>query len=205
MTNTNALIRLDEIDVEIIQLASEATEIRQGLTIPTIGGQITPYTIVDLVGKLTINEGSVWYPYKERDLNLLTHHVIHHTAVNGDSTPEAVARFHSINNGWPGIGYTFYIGQDGTIYRVNRSTTKSFATADMNHRYISTCLAGSFIHGRKPTLDQLNAARWVHNVAIPSDVGKVLPLLGHKQGDQQQTTCPGTSFNEWRGIIEAPY
>lgn len=161
--------------------------------------------IVDLVDQLPVNKGSRWYPYRNRDLNLLTHHVIHHTAVNRDSLPIDIAHYHANVQNWPGAAYTFYINWDGTITRMNHTKTMGFAVYKMNHVYLSTCLAGAFISGRKPTDAQIRSARWLHNVQIPNELGRKLELMGHKDAPHNKTSCPGNNSKEWLALIAEPF
>lgn len=199
-------VLLSDLTVKHGELAELITQLELAETKeePT-GETLADRTVVDLTGSLATNPNSEWYPYRKRDLNGLTHHVIHHTAVNRDSTPQAIANYHAFTKNWPGAAYTFYITYDGTIYRLNSTDTASFATYNMNHRYLSTCLAGAFTEGREPTQAQIEAARWLHHVYIPHELNRSLPLIGHKEGDHQNSTCPGTTFDIWRKHIEKPY
>lgn len=138
--------------------------------------------------------------YGKRDLRLIEFHAIHHTATQRNITPEQVANYH-ISLGWPGIGYTFFIASDGTIYQTNELNTMSYATRNENHRVISTVLAGNFVDGELPTPAQLQSARWLHHLYLRQAIGRKLSLKGHKEIPGQQTSCPGTDW-DWHELIE---
>lgn len=153
--------------------------------------------VISLIGQLPVHPTE---SYVKRDLRRIEFHAIHHTASNRNVTPQQVANYH-ISLGWPGIGYTFFIAADGTIYQTNEANTMSFATRNENHRVISTVLTGNFVGGEMPTPAQLQAAHWLHHTYLPKLFGRKLPLKGHKEIPGQQTTCPGTDW-DWHELIE---
>ena len=76
---------------------------------------ITQPAMEELVDKLPKSKTDT---YPSRPLSQITHIAIHHSAAPANVTPERIADYH-VNNPshlWPGIGYHYYIGPDGTIY-----------------------------------------------------------------------------------------
>ncbi len=139
--------------------------------------------------------------YRTRDLSDLDAHVIHHTATAKTATVEAIANYHVDARNWPGVGYTFFITAEGEILQINALDTMSYATRSHNDHYLSTALVGNF-NDEKPTDAQIDALRWLHHEHIPARLGRKLPLLGHKEGKDQSTVCPGSTWN-WHDAIGA--
>ena len=142
--------------------------------------------------------------YTTRRLDGIVVHGIHHTAVARTVTVDRIAAFHVDSRGWPGIGYTFFITAEGTIFQTNALETMSYATGNENHRVLSTVLAGSFMNGNRPTAAQIDALRWLHHVHIPARLGRKLPLKGHQEVRSAVTACPGNSWDLHSVIGEQP-
>ncbi len=60
--------------------------------------------IIDIIDTLLKHESR---RYRRRDLAAIDNIVIHHTASRATVSPQAIARFHVRNKGWPGIAYHF--------------------------------------------------------------------------------------------------
>ena len=129
--------------------------------------------------------------YSLRDVDRLACHVIHHTAVEG-LTPERCARWHIDHNNWPGIAYTYWITSDGMIFQVNDLDVLSAGVANHNDIYLSTVLVGCFVKGKVPSDEQIATANWLHQIYIPSVLGRKLSLKGHRNCIGAATMCPGT-------------
>lgn len=140
--------------------------------------------------------------YRKRDLGDLEAHLIHHTATAKTATPQAIANYHVSVRDWPAIGYTFFVTADGEILQTNPLGVAPHATRGHDHRYLSTALVGNFNDDDRPTDAQIEALRWLHHHYIPDRLGRTLPLLGHKEGDEQITTCPGNTW-DWHDAIGA--
>ncbi|MCX7670490.1 MAG: N-acetylmuramoyl-L-alanine amidase, partial [Anaerolineae bacterium] len=67
--------------------------------------------VVDQLPKHAIN------CYKTRSLDRITHITIHHSAGPANISVEQIASYHVKTQNWPGIGYHFVIGPDGTTYQ----------------------------------------------------------------------------------------
>lgn len=156
-----------------------------------------PAEIVDYVDELPMNTDSQHWPYRTRPLSDITHIVLHHSAGLPTTPPESIAIGHINRNGggedgWPGIGYHFYIDGAGQIFKVNHLTTRSFHVGDDNGSTIGVCLAGHFgeVH---PSPAQLAAARfllrWLSAVVPGAQLAKHL--------DYVSTRCPGDTWPEW--------
>lgn len=112
--------------------------------------------------------------------------VIHHTAKQGNTTPEEVNQWHK-NKGWVGIGYHRFIERDGTITRCRPLYAQGAHVYGHNHESWGVCLAGDFRY-EKPTKAQMESLTHV----LKDDLLKIVPtvkIVGHK--DLYLTECPG--------------
>jgi len=155
------------------------------------------YQVFDIVDELAHHQS---YRYSTRSLQGLEYHVVHHSATRSTITPYDIANYHVNTLEWPGIGYSFFISADGTVYQTNYLETMSYGVFNQNRRSISTCLGGYFTEGRQPTNAQLKSFNWLHNTWLPSQLGRSLPLHGHKEMPGQSTMCPGNSW-DWHAAV----
>ena len=142
--------------------------------------------------------------YSTRSLDKITHITIHHSAAPANIPVETIAAYHVNNNDWPGIGYHFCIGPDGTIYQVNRLETVSYHAGVVNDYTIGICLEGDFRNGLIPTPKQIESAghlsAWLsQKLKIP-----VANIMGHKEYPKNATECPGDDWaagQNWKELL----
>lgn len=124
---------------------------------------------------------------------------VHHGAIgNADlATLRSYDRFHVRNRGWAGLGYSYAIVGDGTVYE-GRGTNVGAHTRGRNSRALGVCLVGDWSGRLTPPRLMVEAladlTRHLH------DTGALARLHidgGHGQAPGQSTTCPG------RGGLEA--
>jgi hypothetical protein len=157
-----------------------------------------PPGMVDLVGQLA-RDPAMAYP--SRPLCDIRYLVIHHTGAPADLGAQAIAWEHVTQNGWPGIGYHFVIGVDGTVYRTQDLTVVSHHAAQFNPAAVGIALCGDWSQAEPPT-EQLTAAAWL--VAdLCADLGLPLQALrGHRE--MVPTSCPGDYFiTAWKPRLVA--
>jgi len=95
--------------------------------------------IKDITDKLPKGKGR----YARRKLEQIEQVVLHHSATSSGS-PEAFARYHTQERGWPGIGYHFVVQPSGKIYQTNKLDTIAYHAAGQNTRSVGVCLTGNF-------------------------------------------------------------
>lgn len=163
----------------------------------------TPPFIIDYVDALPSNEESRWYPYATRPLSQISAIVIHHSAGRPTTPPESINIGHMNRNGggvegWPRIGYTFYIRGDGTIYKTNLLTAHSFHAGEYGNPVgIGVCLAGH-LSNHQPSAEQLQATRQL--VAwLRQELG---PLMLKRHLDYMPTQCPGNTQPDWFATLD---
>jgi hypothetical protein len=163
------------------------------LDMPSNGQELDIIDIVDDLPKHEVRQ------YSQRELEEITTLTIHHTVSPPDRTIASIASYH-VSRGWPGIGYHFVIGDDGTIYQTNYLNTISYhagsynAPGDENRWSVGISLQGDFTDSHPPQAQQ-DAAKWL--VAhLKSDLGS-LDVLPHRHMPGAATACPGNTWEQW--------
>ena len=124
--------------------------------------------------------------YKKRTMAGIKQIVIHHSADNG--TVESIASYH-ISKGWPGIGYTYVIYKDGTIYHVNDLDEACYNVAEQNSKSLGICLIGNYEKETPPDI-QVASLKWL--VKTLRAVVNNVEVVGHR--DRVNTSCPGKNL-----------
>jgi hypothetical protein len=155
--------------------------------------------------------------------------VIHHTDTPKTRTPQQIASYHVhgerknaqgkvIKEQWPGIGYHFLVGADGTIYQCQREETKSnHVGGEPNNFSVAVSFLGRFMktdlqgqpappEDQLPTAPQLRGAAqlvaWLmQKYNIPLD-----KVMGHRDVWVGATACPGDQWltgARWKGMLQA--
>ena len=152
--------------------------------------------MVEMVDELPRREDK---QYEPRELKQITHIAVHHSAAPASITPRRIAEYHvySKSHQWPGMGYHFYIGPDGTIYHTQDLHLISWHVYRNNSYTAGVCLAGDFTR-TIPPLPQLQAAArliaWLmQELRIPAEY-----VLGHKEFPRNATACPGYQWENER-------
>lgn len=113
--------------------------------------------------------------------------VLHHAAAKS-CTPQQVHQWH-LNNGWSGIGYHFFIRQNGEIYRGRPENTIGAHATNYNSNSIGVCFEGDFTAQSMP-IAQLEAGKEL--ITYLKDKYKITNVKRHR--DLMATSCPGTNF-----------
>lgn len=165
------------------------------------GGQVARPAIVDVVDKLMKHPTKKYLNRTQRITSL----VVHHTTGRATLTPYDIARYHVESRDWPGVGYHYLIGADGTIYWCQRHETMSYHTGVANGYTLGVSLIGEFMNGVLPTAPQLQSTShliaWLMQEFNISDLKKV---IGHKEAPEAQTACPGdqwTTGAKWKNML----
>jgi N-acetyl-anhydromuramyl-L-alanine amidase AmpD len=80
--------------------------------------------------------------------------IIHHTGIPAQIGADRIAAYRVETQGWPGIGYHFFITPDGLIQQTNDLTTVTTHAGPYNGESLAICLAGDF-NNAVPTQAQL--------------------------------------------------
>jgi hypothetical protein len=151
----------------------------------------------DLRGKLPVHASKHYNSRKLADIRSIA---IHHSLTTSGSA-EAFARYHVTTNGWPGIGYTYVIGRDGTIYQCWNHTVVSYHVGNSNKHALGICMVGDF-RTQQPTAEQyaavLDLVRW-----LQGQLPNALNVLGHSEyPDYAWKACPVIGMDTFRSNID---
>lgn len=164
----------------------------------------------------TIQVGYDHYPYlglrfpdaaerRLRDLMDIQRVVIHHSVTPGKEQTEedelatlgAIWSYH-LPKGFGGIGYHAVIFPSGRVYLTGRAEEVRAHVEGQNFDTYGVCLVGTFMQAPPPGAQLAAARRFVGELRY--GLGRALPLLGHQ--DLMQTECPGSTWPDWRGLLE---
>lgn len=138
----------------------------------------------------------------QRSLSEVKYLAIHHTASDDTQTPEDIANYHILSNGWGGIGYHFLIDKEGQVFYVGDISQARANVANMNEQVIGIGLIGNFTQGKMPTSNQLESARKLCEFFITDfqklpNINSWTDVKGHKELPNQKTVCPGDTWEGW--------
>lgn len=134
---------------------------------------------------LTFNEPLV----PLRDIQYL---VIHHTQTHGMNA-RAAHRFHQNVRNWAGIGYNYFIEEDGTIIK-GRGCFVGAHVYRYNRISLGIALSGNFdIH--HPKQAQLKAARKICLFFMEQCILQASQIVGHREFPGVTKSCPGKHFD----------
>ncbi|MBO9393685.1 N-acetylmuramoyl-L-alanine amidase, partial [Caldilinea sp.] len=148
--------------------------------------------------------------YERRPLSQITHIAIHHTAAPPRIGPARIAELHIAadptrgKEAWPGIGYHYFIHENGRIEQTNALETISYHVTRHSSYSVGVVFAGSFMNGKIPTSAQLRAG--AHLVAwLMQELNIPLARVwGHREFPDNMTVCPGSEWtqgNRWRDLL----
>lgn len=116
--------------------------------------------------------------------------------MDAQSVVESIARYH-ISLGWPGIGYSFFISKEGTIFQTHDLETMSYNVASRNQECLGICLEGDFSN-RAPRPTQWASAKRLIQWLLGNDLpGR--EVVGHRDIalPSSPTACPGRLMEYW--------
>lgn len=134
-------------------------------------------------------KGTFKGPLEPMSLQAVEYIIIHHAASDDPRLDVMTVHGWHQERGWAGIGYHFFIKQDGIIQAGRPLATRGAHTLGYNDRSWGVCFAGHF-ERRPPTLAQMQSL----DLLLPylKDLKPNLTVGGH--GEFQATLCPGKFF-----------
>ena len=113
--------------------------------------------------------------------------LIHHAA----AAKMTVEQVHSVHkgNGWPGIGYHFYVRKDGSIYRGRPEDCVGAHASGSNSDSLGICFEGNFENELMSSV-QKEAGKWL--VAYLKKKYSITKVQKHSYVNA--TACPGKNF-----------
>jgi len=143
--------------------------------------------------------------YDTRNLDQITHIAVHHSASPISVTPQRIDHYQvsSETHQWPGIGYHYFIDQDGTISHTQALELVSNHVFGHNDYTVGVCLAGDF-DDVIPSPVQLAATGHLLVWLIQELNISLQNVWGHKDFPRTDTSCPGKQWNTekcWRDSL----
>ena len=95
--------------------------------------------------------------YARRNLSEITTIVVHQTDTNdtGKFGVYDIARYHVNSNGWAGIGYHYYIIDEGTIFKTQELNTISYHASGWNTESIGVVISGKHRYDSSKTNEEI--------------------------------------------------
>jgi hypothetical protein len=144
------------------------------------------------------------FPMTPRDVTDIVTLVIHHSDGAPDQSPLDVDAEHRAE-GWAMIGYNFFIGGDGTVYRGRPTNVVPSAAYGYNTPSVDVCLAGDFEPGTSgfqaevppvqlQSLKDLSVLLHQHYPTISLTIGHgdVATMFYPNDTADYSTACPGS-------------
>lgn len=184
----------------LLRMREELEELRKALEGPA---PVVEPPVEDISDKLPKHPTE---RYARRDLSAIKYLVVHHSAIPPDKGPEVIARYHVEKQGWPGIGYHFFIDREGRIYQTNPLEAISYHARAYNSSSVGICLAGDFTSAIPPASQIQALGHLCAYLLEKMNLGKEA-IVGHQE--LVPTICPGGRWKEWkemvlRAVDEAP-
>jgi len=119
-----------------------------------------------------------------------TYLILHHSA-SENTTVETIHGWHKAN-GWAGIGYNFYIRQDGSVYQGRGWAYTGAHTEGYNAVSIGICFGGNF----ETTSVSMSDAQYRAGAALITEALERYPAIETVTGHSSlgSTACPGRYF-----------
>jgi hypothetical protein len=151
--------RLTQLETQVEQLRQQQNQLQQLLSQiaarPTTPPPVTKPapTIQNMTEQLKRSPSQL---FPTRSVSLISLIIIHHTAVAPTVGAERIAEHRVDKQGWPGIGYHYFITGDAVIQQTNELTTQASHAGSYNAASIGVCFAGDFTQVG-PTSAQIEA------------------------------------------------
>lgn len=135
---------------------------------------------------------NLWFKEPLIALKDVKYIIVHHTEEIGWDIIKT-HRFHQDHRGWSGIGYNFFIEENGEIMK-GRGYHVGAHAYSYNEKSIGICLAGNFdVHN--PSREQLKSLSQLCIFLIDQYKLSTTYILGHRELTGIAKSCPGKNFN----------
>jgi len=147
--------------------------------------------------------------YALRDTSTIDRIVVHQTDTsdNGKFSAYSVANYHVNTNDWAGIGYHYFIVDDGSIFQTNRDEVISYHASGYNSRSVSVAITGDHVCNDSSdnydllTKEKYNAlvytlAKISNRYNLPSS-----SIIGHTETGSPKP-CPNLNLDQLRSDVK---
>jgi hypothetical protein len=179
---------------QLAALQARIAELEQQLeaakAVPGHAGAAIPQPAIKVIMGELAQHATERYPRRERSqINSI---VLHHSAVPASVGADRIAKYQVEKQGWPGVGFHYFVYDDGRIEQTQPLEVISKHAGSANDASIGICLAGNFTD-QPPTEAQLLAtsqlAAWLlQELDLPIEAV-------HPHKDYVITACPGDQWD----------
>tara|TARA_R110000803_G_scaffold149543_2_gene214951 strand:- start:78 stop:587 length:510 start_codon:yes stop_codon:yes gene_type:complete len=147
--------------------------------------------------------------YAFRDTKTIDRIVVHQTdsADQGKFSAYNVANYHVNTNNWAGIGYHYFITDDGSVYQTNQDDVVSYHASGYNNRSLSVAITGDHVCSSGDdnydviSKEKYNALVFVlakisNQYNIPSE-----SIIGHNETGSPKP-CPNLNLEQLRSDVK---
>lgn len=153
---------------------------------------------MQLVDMRTSPPRHLWKTWQPR-AGPITAVTIHHSATPPTQTIYSMAWYHVNTKDMPSIQYHYVVTWDGRVCWMVDDELLVWHGNGSNDYAVGVCLVGDFTH-EHPHEPQLTAAReLIAHLGVKH--GRELDVIGHKEAPRAATTCPGETWDEWKGEL----
>tara|TARA_R110000824_G_scaffold378430_2_gene569975 strand:- start:1464 stop:2012 length:549 start_codon:yes stop_codon:yes gene_type:complete len=147
--------------------------------------------------------------YSFRNTDTINKIIVHQTDSEdmGTFSPYYTANYHVNTNNWAGIGYHYYLIDDGTIYQTNEDNLISYHASGNNTNSLSVAITG----GHRCELDDdnytiINKKKYNALIFVLSKLSNryniaVDNILGHTETGSPKS-CPNLNLSQLRSDVK---
>jgi N-acetyl-anhydromuramyl-L-alanine amidase AmpD len=130
--------------------------------------------------------------YPTRPLAQINRVVLHHSAVPASVGAARIAKYQVERKGWPGVGFHYFIYDDGRIEQTQPLVAITNHAGDANPTSVGICLAGNFTDHPPTESQMLSTGQLIAWLLQELD----LPIEAiHSHKDYSATACPGDQWD----------
>ncbi len=210
-------IRLRLAGTQVVDLRRRVQELEQQLAAPRADGQVATLQarVAELEQQLAAARaaagqamGVVAQPaitavidalakhptqrYQTRPVSKVSSIVLHHSAVPASVGADRIAKYQVEKQGWPGVGFHYFVYDDGRIEQTQPLEVIAYHAGDANPTSVGICLAGNFTQ-QPPTEAQLLATSQLTAWLLQKLNLPIEAIHSHK--DYVATACPGDQWD----------
>ena len=193
-----------QTDGQLAALKTRIAELEQQLadaqaTSGTATSVVPEPTIEAVIDELPIH---VTDRYPTRERSQIDKVVLHHSGVSASVGAARIAKYQVEKKGWPGIGFHYFIYDDGRIEQTQPLDINSKHAGGVNATSVGICLAGNFTDQPPSEAQLLSTGQLTAWLLQELD----LPIEAiHPHKDYVNTACPGDQWDsgtEWGGQLQ---
>jgi hypothetical protein len=183
-----------QADGQVAALQARVAELEQQLAAArAAAGQVTGVVARPAITDVT--DALAKHPtqrYQTRPVTKVSSIVLHHSAVPASVGAARIAKYQVEKQGWPGVGFHYFVYDDGRIEQTQPLEVIAYHAGDANPTSAGICLAGNFTQ-QPPAEAQLLATSQLTAWLLQKLNLPIEAIHSHK--DYVATACPGDQWD----------